>query len=148
MQVKECLEKIIEKGKIDDMYVLSNMLDKSIEKIQECDIDWYKEVKTKLYVMAYGEHFTETMAEDIISAMRPYGMKWTLEETKDVQRQYGLTSIDPIEFWIVINSAYNDYRDLFNDNLDMYVKYVRNFINDDDAVKNKVWVYFNTIAKK
>lgn len=148
MQIKECLERIVEKGRSEDMYVLSDILDKSVEKLKECDTEWYKEVKTKLYVMAYGEHFSESMAEDIINSMKPYGMKWELEETKEVQKQYGLTNIDAIEFWLVMNSAYNDYRELLDDNMDMYVKYVKSFINDDDAVKNKVWIYFNTIAKK
>ena len=45
-----------------------------------------------------------------------------------------------------MNSAYNDYRDLFNDNIEMYVRYSRDFILDEDAKNNKVFKYFTQIV--
>ena len=55
--------------------------------------------------------------------------------------------IRDIDFWIVLNSAFNDYRDLFEDNLEMYVKYAKDFIMDEDAKSNKVFKYFTIIPK-
>ena len=46
-----------------------------------------------------------------------------------------------------MNSAYNDYRDLFDDNLDMYVHFTKKFINDEDAKEGKVFTYFMKIPK-
>jgi hypothetical protein len=47
-----------------------------------------------------------------------------------------------------MNSAYNDYHDLFAENVDYYVKYTNNFIKDEDAVDDKVYYYFTMIPKK
>ena len=46
-----------------------------------------------------------------------------------------------------MNSAYNDYSDIFKDNIDMYAKYSRDFICDEDAVDEKVYYYFSMIPK-
>jgi hypothetical protein len=51
------------------------------------------------------------------------------------------------DFFVVINSAFNDYRDLFGDDLSNYVKFTDEFINDEDAKKGKVFKYFTTIVK-
>lgn len=75
-------------------------------------------------------------------------MKWTLSDTEGVRKQYGYTTIRPIDFWIVLNSAYNDYHDLFNEDVDMYVKFAKDFIQDEDAEDDKVYTYFSEIPKK
>ena len=33
----------------------------------------------------------------------------SIEETKSVQNDFGVVDINPIDFYIVLNSAYNDY---------------------------------------
>lgn len=147
MHVKEYLSKIIEKGKEEDMENLSCMLDEAIHKVKACDEKWFEKKCMELYIMAYGENFTEEKAEWIISNMKPYHMKWTLEQSKQVQEQYDMESIKPLDFWIVLNSAYNDFHDMFEENIDMYAKYVKNFIKDEDAKENKVFLYFTEIPK-
>ena len=147
MHIKGYLTKIIEKGKQEDMEKLSVMLDEAIHKVKECDNDWFEEKCMELYVMAYGKTLTEDKARDIIINMQPYHMHWSLEETKQVQSQYSLESIRDIDFWIVMNSAYNDYKDLFGEDLEMYIKYTTNFIKDKDAKDDKVFLYYTTIPK-
>lgn len=46
-----------------------------------------------------------------------------------------------------MNSAYNDYHDLFVDDIKMYTKYSKHFILDEDAINCKVYEYFTTIPK-
>ena len=147
MKIKEYLERIIEKGNRKDMEELSDMLDKAIYKVKDCDPEWYDKKCMKLYTMAYGKVLNEEMAKDIISEMEPYHMHWTLEQTRQVQVQNGLNNIRDIDFWVVMNSAYNDFQDLFEDNIDMYVKYTKNFILDKDGKEDKVFLYFTTIPK-
>lgn len=147
MLIKKNLEKIIEKGDRKNMEELSDMLDKAIYKVKDCDPEWYEKKCMKLYTMAYGKVLNEEMAEDIISKMEPYHMHWTLEQTRQVQVQNGLNNIRDIDFWVVMNSAYNDFHDLFEDNIDMYVKYAKNFIMDEDGKEDKVFLYFTTIPK-
>lgn len=147
MKIKEYLERIIDKGDRRDMEKLSEILNKAICKVKDCDPDWYEEKCMKLYTMAYGKLLNEEMANDIITKMEPYHMHWNLEQTRQVQMQNGLNNIRDIDFWIVMNSAYNDYHDLFEDNLDMYVKFAKSFILDKDGKDDKVFMYYTTIMK-
>jgi len=78
--------------------------------------------------------------------MKPYGEKWTIKETENMQRQRGLNFREP-DFYVVINSAYNDYNDLFGDDIEKYVRFTNDFINDEDGKKDKVYLYFTIIPE-
>lgn len=145
--IKEYIKKIVEDGDRSEMEELSNLLDEVICVIKDYDKELYKEYEMCLYKMAYGDVLNKEMAEEIVFNMQPYQMKWSLEQTREVQEQYGLDSLRDIDFWIVMNSAYNDYRDIFGDNLEMYAKYSKDFIKDEDAKQGKVFKYFTTIPK-
>lgn len=148
MEIEDYIERIIEKGDIRDMNNLSDMLEDTMKIVKDCDKECYHKLEMELYKMAYGNTLSKDMAEKIVCNMKPYGKKWSMNETMDIQEQYGLDRIKSTDFFTVINSAYNDYNDIFNDNIDSYVKYTEDFINDEDAVEDKVFVYFLTIPKK
>ena len=126
MDIEEYIEKIIDNGKIEDMQELSDMLEDTMEIIKDYDKECYKDFEMKLYKMAYGSHLNRTMAEKIVNKMQPYGMRWSFEETKNLQRQRGIDDIDEPSFYAVINSA---------------------FIKDEDAKEGKVFKYFTQIVK-
>lgn len=148
MKIKEMLEQIIDRGDSQSMYKLNDMLDDLICDLKEEKPKLYEKYKMELYEMAYGKTLNEEMAKEIILKMEPYRMRWSLDETRQVQEQYGLGRIKDIDFWIVMNSAYNDFKDLFDDNLDMYVKYTKLFIQDKDSKDDKVFLYFTTMPKE
>ena len=141
------MEKIIKDGKQEGMEVLADVFDKAMRHIEEYDEEEYEDLEMCLYEAAYGKVLTEDKAREIIMNMRPYGMKWTLEQTKDVQKQHNLTEIREIDFWIVMNMAYNDYHELFDEDLEMYIKYAKQFIKDEDSREGKVFTYFTKIPK-
>ena len=143
--IKEYIEKIVDEGTNEDMHKLSNMLENTIEDLKQFDDQCYEQYKMELYKIAYGNTLNKSMAQNIVSNMRPYGQRWSIEETKSVQNDFGVVDINPIDFYIVLNSAYNDYYNIFNENLDMYVKFTIDFINDEDARKDKTFLYFTTI---
>lgn len=145
MDIEEYIEKIVDNGKIEDMQELSDMLEDTMEIIKDYDKECYKEMEMKLYKMAYGNHLNKTMAEEIVHKMRPYSQRWSLEETRNLQRQRGINDIDEIEFYVVINSAYNDYKDLFNEDIESYIRFTIDFIKDEDAKQDKVFLYYTTI---
>lgn len=147
MEVEEYIDKIVKEGSIQEMERLSDMLEDLLEIIEEYDPACYKEYEMQLYKMAFGMKLNKEMAEEIISKMSPYGKRWSFEETKRMQEDYGIQNIDSVDFFVVINSAYNDYRDLFGDNIDSYIKYTIDFIRDEDAKDNKVFLYYTTIVK-
>ena len=148
MHIKKYIQMIVDNGRQEDMEELSDILDEVINTIKEYDKDLYEKYKLKLYKIAYGNTFDEDMAEDIIRNMKPYGMRFSIEDSRQIQNQFGLDNINPYDFWIVINSAYNDYRDLFEDNIEMYARFTRDFIEDEDAKSDKVFVYYTTIPNK
>ena len=146
-EIKEYIRKIVDDGSIEEMYKLSDTLDEVLHTLKQYDESLYDKYKMELYGMAYGDVLNEEMAKDIILKMRPYGEKFSLEQSKEIQERYGMNSINPIDFWVVINSAYNDQRDLLGDNIEMYAIYTKNFIMDEDAKKGKVFKYFTTITE-
>lgn len=145
MDIEEYIERIVDNGKIEDMETLSDLLEDTLEIIKDYDKECYKEMEMKLYKMAYGNHLNKSMAEEIVNQMRPFGMKWDIEQTKDMQRQRGINDIPEVDFFIVINSAYNDYKDLFGEDLESYIRFTIDFIKDEDAKQDKVFLYYTTI---
>lgn len=104
MDIEEYIEKIVDNGKIEDMEILSDLLEDTLEIIKDYDKECYKEFEMKLYVLAYGSHLNKSMAEEIVHNMRPYGERFSFEETKEFQRQRGINDIDEYEFYVVLNS--------------------------------------------
>jgi len=147
MHIKKMIEKIVDDGDVGEMHELSDILEEVIEIIKNYDPSKYKYYEMCIYRMAYGSNFTEDMARDIVSKMQPYGEHWNMEQSRQVQDEYGLQNLNPINFYIVINSAYNDYRELFRDNMDMYVKFTQLFMEDEDAKKDKTFIYFTKIPQ-
>lgn len=142
MDIEEYIERIVDNGKIEDMEELSDMLEDTMEIIKDYDKECYKEMEMKLYKMAYGSHLNKSMAQDIVNKMRPFGERFNYEETRKLQEQRGINDIDPIEFFVVINSAYNDYKDIFSEDIEGYIRFTIDFIKDEDAKPNKVFNYF------
>lgn len=147
MDIEEYIEIIVQNGKLEDMEELSDMLEDTMEIIKDYDKECYKEMEMKLYKMAYGNHLNKTMAEEIVNKMRPYGKRWSIEETRQMQEQRGISNVSDVDFFIVINSAYNDYQNLFGDNIEDYVRFTMDFIQDEDAKQDKVFLYYTEIVE-
>lgn len=148
MEIDDYIERIIEKGDIRDMNTLSDILEELMKVVKDYDTECYKKYEMELYKMAYGNTLSKELAEKIVNKMKPYGEKWTMNETMDIQERYGLDRIKSSSFYVVLNSAYNDFNNLFGEDLDMYVRYTEDFINDEDAVEDKVFIYYTTLVKK
>lgn len=146
MDIEEIIQVIVDNGRIEDMHELSDILEDTIEILQEYYPDKYKKYEIKLYEMAYGKVLNKKMAKEIVSKMRPFSEKWTMEETENIQREFGLNFRDT-DFYVVINSAYNDYNDIFRDDVEKYVRFTNDFINDEDAKQDKVYLYYTIIPE-
>ena len=147
MHIEKFIRKIVDDGDRQEMEELSDILEEVVNIIKKYDEDCYREYCFKLYKMAYGDELTQDVAEEIVKNMKPYGMRWKINETEQMQRERGLNDIRPVDFFIVLNSAYNDYKNVFGDNLEMYIRYTDAFINDEDARKDKVLQYYINIQR-
>lgn len=153
MDIEDCIEKIVKDGDVKEMQKLSEVLEDVMELLEEYDKDEYKKYEMCIYKMAYGTVLNKEMAEEIVSKMRPYRMRWSIEETKEIQDRYGIDNIRPIDFFVVMNSKFNDSKDTVErfakskeEELDMYISLTKDFIMDEDAKDDKVFTYFTTIA--
>lgn len=152
MDIEESIEKIIKDGNISEMQKLSEILEDVMELLEEYDKEVYKKYEMCIYKMAYGTVLNKEMAEEIVSKMKPYRMRWDLDETREIQERYGLTNIRPIDFFVVLNSKFNDSKDTVErfakspeEELDMYISLAKDFIMDEDAKEDKIFLYFTTI---
>lgn len=142
------IKRIAEEGSQEKMEKLSNILEDVIEEMHEYDEELSEKYIMCIYKMANGYVLTKDMAEHIVSNMKPVGEHWTIEQTTQVKNQYGYTDVSDVDFWVVMNSAYNDYRDVFKENVDVYAKWSYAFIKDEDAKEGKVFTYFTKIPKE
>lgn len=147
MDIEEIIQKIVDNGKVEDMEILSDILEDTMEELEKYDKDCFDKYTMKLYKMAYGNVFNKKMAEEVVSKMRPYGERWNIEESQRIMEQYDINMVRIIDFYIVINSAYNDYKNLFEDDIEKYVRFTIDFIQDEDAKPDKVFTYFTTIPQ-
>ena len=147
MDIEEIIQTIVDNGKIEDMHTLSDILEDVLEEIEKYDKECYDKYVMELYKMAYGNVLNRQMAEEIVSKMRPFGKRWDIEETQQIQNQYGLNNIRSVDFFIVMNSSFNDFRNIFEDDIEKYIKFSVDFIQDEDAKPDKVFLYYTTIAE-
>lgn len=144
MEIKSYVEKIMASDNQEKKDKLANLICDIIECLED---DCRKDYETEVYEIWEGKVLNEEKAATLIRAMKPNGQKWTLEETNGVKAQFGYEDIRPVDFWIVMNSAWNDFYDLFKDNIEYYAKYSYDFIKDEDAVDDKVYYYFTMIPR-
>ena len=147
MKIERYIRKIVEDGDQKEMEELSDILVEVVDIIKKYDKDCYNDYKMRLYKMAYGDKLTADMAEDIVRDMKPSGERWSIEQTEQMQRDYGFEHIDSVEFYAVMNMSFNDFRNVFGDNIDTYIRYTEAFINDEDAGPHKVTKYMLIIPE-
>lgn len=147
MKIKKMLETIIERGKVEDMYKLNDMLDELICDLKEQKPKLYKEYKMELYEIAYGNVILEDKAREIVEHMKPFGEHFSMENAKEIKEDYSIKhSVSDV--YLVVNSLYNDYHEILDENNDLYAKMTKLWLNDADSVDDKVFQYFCTIPKE
>ena len=147
MDIEEIIQRIVDNGRIEDMKTLSDILEETMELIKRYDPDCYKQYEMELYKMAFGDTLNKEMAEDIVSHMRPFSEKWAYNEVKRIQEERGLNNISTPDFYSTMNMAYNDYYNMFGEDIESYIRFTLDFIEDEDAKEGKVFKYFTQIVE-
>lgn len=151
MKIREYIDKIGEKKNVEDMQKLGDMLADIIYSTKDSHPDIYEKYKMCLYEMAYGEVLTREMAEDWVKNMKPMA-KWDYDTTIAVKEQYGITDIDDVSFYVVMNMLYSDMKDVLRDgeseeSVSAYIEATKDWLNDEDVGKDKLYKYWKFIAK-
>ena len=150
MEVREYIDKIGENKNPEDMEKLGDMLAELIDMTEESHPELYEKYSTCLYEMAYGKVLTREMAEEWVGNMNPAG-KWDFDTTTTVKNQYGLSTIDDISFYTVMNMLYSDMNVVLGngdtkESLDKYVQATKAWLNDEDVGSDKLFNYWKYIA--
>ncbi len=78
------------------------------------------------------------------------GPHWDFDQCKQAMTQRGV-DCDPMEFFVTMNMMYSDYCNvakMLNINtVDFYVYMAKAFLDDDDAVENKLMEYYESVVK-
>lgn len=144
--IRKYIDKIADNGKREDMDKLGDMLAEILEDMKDEHPDEYNGYKLCLYEMAYGKVVSEDMANKWVKEMEPVGMYWTMDETTGAMQKLGY-NFNKIDFYITANMMMNDYHDLVKDDEILALKMARDWLDDSDAVNNKLYEYWKYIAK-
>ena len=78
------------------------------------------------------------------------GAHWKMEQVKQVQ-QVRKIECDPVEFFVAMNMMYSDYNKVARahgvNNVDFYADMAKAFLDDEDAVDNKLMAYYERVVK-
>lgn len=148
--LRETIREIRDKGEslrdIRDLHTLYSVLEYMERETRECDGD-------------NPQGMTRQKAEKWIAGManedpaRPEGGKWTLEQVKPYAQKHGIPTEGKklYEFYAVMNAMYSDYSEVAKKynaaTPDFFAELAKAFIQDKDAVPDKVERYYETIVK-
>ena len=145
--IRKYIEKIGENRNVEDMKKLGDMLAEIIYDTKESHPEIYEKYKMELYEMAYGKKISQDMAEKWVKDMQPVGLHWTMEETTNAMRSMGY-NFEPVDYFVVANMMYNDYFDLVRDDETLALKLARDWLDDSDAKKDKLYCYWKHVVEK
>jgi len=80
------------------------------------------------------------------------GPHWTMEQIKQVMAQRGISG-EPLEYFLVFNMLYSDFSAVFRkhgvgDKIDFYADMAKAWLEDKDAVEDKLAAYYECVVKK
>jgi len=119
----------------------------------------YMEGEKKESAERDGQGLTRQKAEKWVASManedpaRPEGGKWTLEQVKPYAQKHGIPTEGEklFGFFAVMNAMYSDYSEVAKKynaaTPDFFAEMAKAFIQDKDAVPDKVGKYYETIVK-
>ena len=64
------------------------------------------------------------------------GEHWTFEQTSQLAEQQGIKH--KADWYYVLNMLWSDFSDVYNGDLNMYIRVAKNYMHDPDASEGKV----------
>ena len=78
------------------------------------------------------------------------GAHWTMEQAEQVMRQHGI-QCEPAEFYAALNMLYSDFCEIFKkhgvNKIDFYADMAKAWLDDKDAVSDKLSAYYEYVVK-
>ena len=132
---------------------LRNFAQDSLDYIKRYDKEMYDTIEHKLYIEAYGPHFTPWLLDCALHSMinedGSVGPHWTVEQTTSVAKSRGVMfdTFNEYDFCYVMNMIYSDYYGVIKDDIDTYVEMSIRFLCDKDFGKGKAFKYYMMVKE-
>lgn len=142
---KVTIKSIIDSNDISKLKNLAYETIDILDCLEELDEESYAKHELNIYEIQNGKKISEEIAIDWVENMKPYGMKWTLEETTRAMRDKNW-NLDPIDFFVVANMMFNDYNDIVLDDVDLALNMAKDWLKDTDVKENKLYNYYKYVV--
>lgn len=142
---KATIKKVIDNNDIVKLKNLAYELIDVLDCLEELDEDSYAKHELNIYEIVNGKKISEEIAIDWVESMKPYGMKWTMEETTRAMKDKNW-NLDPVDFFVVANMMFNDYNDIILDNTDLALEMAKYWLTDSDVKDNKLYNYYKYVV--
>lgn len=127
---------------------LKKFIDESLCELKYKDEEMYEELEEKLYRTVYGCHFNSWLLEKALSKMvnedGTSGGHWSLEQTTSVAKnnEIEFESFNEYDWCYVMNMLYSDYYGSVPNEVTVYAKMSKKFLDDKDAKEGKAYRYW------
>lgn len=154
MNIKQLHEKIYNTDKYDN--IIKDWVNIFNELLIDLKVDNPKIeqiIMNDLYVSVYGEHFDKDTAIEAVSGMKNVdgtkGEHWTITQTNEAAKKFGITfdTYNQYDFYYVLNMMYNDYYNIFTDDVNSYIQIAVAWLDDPDVSEGKAWRYYRKVVK-
>lgn len=142
---KTTIKQVIDNNDIVKLKNLAYELIDVLDCLEELDEDLYAKHELNVYEIVNGKKISEEIAIDWVESMKPYGMKWTIEETTRAMKDKNW-NLDPVDFFVVANMMFNDYNDIILDNTDLALEMAKHWLTDSDVKDNKLYNYYKYVV--
>jgi len=120
----------------------------ALTMLKETNHDIYEDLEYYLYKEIHGCHFTDWLVAKATSKMinedGTTGAHWTIEQTTLVARQNGIRfdKFNEYDWNYVMNMVYSDYYGVVANDVSVYTKIAKKFLEDKDAPEGKALKYY------
>lgn len=125
----------------------------ALSMLKETDKETYKDLEMFLYKKVYGCHFNKWLLEEALKSMvnedGTKGGHWTIDETNQVADELGIrfSNYNDCDFSYTMNMIYSDYFGSVPNDVSVYAKMAKKFLEDEDAPEGKALKYYLAMKK-
>lgn len=127
---------------------LRTFIDDALTMLKETNPETYEELETYLYKEIYGKHFSDWLLEkatkNMINEDGTKGPHWSVEQTSSVAKANGISfdNFNEYDWNYVMNMIYSDYYGAVSNDVSMYVRLAKKFLEDRDSKEGKALCYY------
>lgn len=136
---------------------IKNKLQKSLldyfADLKQTDKQQYKKIMKDIYTDIHGQHFDMHLANKAVSKMENVdgttGAHWTFDQINNIINQNNIKShkYNNYDFYYVVNMLYSDYQTVLGNDINVYIKLTKAWLDDPDVGEGKAFRYYFDVVR-